>query len=27
VFNETNADEVRADLIAWLESRLQGATA
>jgi alpha-beta hydrolase superfamily lysophospholipase len=27
VFNETNADEVRADVIAWLESRLQGATA
>lgn len=27
VFNETNADEVRGDLIAWLDSRLQGATA
>lgn len=27
VFNETNADEVRADLIAWLDSRLQGASA
>jgi alpha-beta hydrolase superfamily lysophospholipase len=27
VFNETNADEVRADLLAWLDSRLQGASA
>jgi alpha-beta hydrolase superfamily lysophospholipase len=27
VFNETNADQVRADLIDWLDSRLQGASA
>lgn len=27
VFNETNADDVRADLIAWLDSRLPGASA
>jgi alpha-beta hydrolase superfamily lysophospholipase len=27
VFNETNRAEVRADLLMWLEGRLQGANA
>jgi alpha-beta hydrolase superfamily lysophospholipase len=27
VFNETNAAEVRQDLVAWLDSRLQAPTA